>query len=266
MAGQESLDDPIARYTDRARTAVAAAQEQARAYESEQLDTEHILLGLVAAGDGVAAAVLKAIGISLETVRQHIEPADRAGPKFADVLALTADAEGALNRASLEAAKCGDDYIGTQHLLLGLLSAGNNTAAEVLTTLGATYTRVLDEYLSLVTAFTDGRPLPGREPTGRELQAPPRIGLPPELDQYNQRITEAQKQKEAAVDAQDFDAAATARTTEKAVLAERNALIRRWADDIDVVILVEEIDRLHHEIDRLKARLGSLDTQPAGEP
>ncbi|MDT0532174.1 Clp protease N-terminal domain-containing protein [Micromonospora sp. DSM 115977] len=260
MADQEPLDDAFARYSDRARTAVAAAQEQAHVDASEHVDTEHILLGLVAAGDGVAAAVLKIIGTSLETVRQHMEPAERTDPTSTDVLSLTADAQSALDRALTEATKCGDGYVGTQHLLLGLLSAGDSTAVAVLNNLGVTYARAFDGYLSLLSPFTGGAPSPRQEPPGGMRQAPPRIGLPPELGQYNQRIAEAQQQKEAAVDAQDYNAAATARTIEKAVLAERNAMIRRWAADIDAVVLVDEIDRLYHEVDRLEARLDSQDT------
>lgn len=265
MVDQESVDDAPTRYSDRARTAIAVAQEQAHRCGSAQIDTEHVLLGLVAAGDGVAAAVLTTIGTSLDAVRQHIEPAERTAPTSTDVLSLTADAQGTLDRASTEATKCGDDYVGTQHLLLGLLSADDSEAASVLAPLGVTYARALDGYLRLLGPFTGGAPYSRREPPGGKRQAPPRIELPLELGQYNQRIAEAKQQKEAAVDAQDYDAAATARMTEKAVLAERNALIRRWAADIDAVVLVDEIDRLYHEVDRLTARLDSQETQSAGE-
>ncbi|MFG1761065.1 Clp protease N-terminal domain-containing protein [Micromonospora echinofusca] len=265
MADQESVEDAPTRYSDRARTAITAAQEQAHRYGSAQIDTEHVLLGLVAAGDGVAAAVLTTIGISLETVGQHMEPAVRCAPASTGVPSLAAGAQGALDRASTEATKCGDDYVGTQHLLLGLLSADDSKAASVLSTLGVTYARVLDGYLRLLSPFTGAAPYSRQEPPGGKRQAAPRIELPLELGQYNQRIAEAQRQKEAAVDTQDYDAAAAARMTEKAVLAERNALIRRWAADIDAVVLIDEIDRLYQEVDRLKAGLGSRDSWPAGE-
>jgi ATP-dependent Clp protease ATP-binding subunit ClpC len=127
------------RFTDRARQVVVAAQAEARRLEHDYVGTEHLLLGLVHDEvGGVGAKALEALGISLQSVRQHIEEIVGRGEQApSDRIPFTAQAKAALPLALEESRDLGHHYIGTEHLLLGLIREGNGVAAQVLTRLGA---------------------------------------------------------------------------------------------------------------------------------
>src|SRR5690242_13245092 len=139
------------RFTDRARRVVVLAQEEARMFNHNYIGTEHILLGLIHEGDGVAAKALKSLGISLESVRQHVEEVIGQGQQApAGHIPFTPRAKKVLELASREAQQFGHNYVGTEHILLGLIREGEGVAAQVLVQLGADLNRVRDQVVELL--------------------------------------------------------------------------------------------------------------------
>jgi ATP-dependent Clp protease ATP-binding subunit ClpC len=142
------------RFTDRARRVVVRAQGEARALDHDYLGTEHLLLGLIQEGDGVAVKVLESLGIGLEVVRQRVEEViGRGEDATSGHIPFTPQAKEVLKRSLDEAIQLGHPYIGTEHILLGLIREGDSVAAQVLTELGADLNgareqviRLLDEY------------------------------------------------------------------------------------------------------------------------
>jgi ATP-dependent Clp protease ATP-binding subunit ClpC len=127
------------RFTDRARRVVVRAQEEARAFNHDFIGTEHILLGLIDEGQGVAAKALESLGVSMEAVRQRVEDIVPLGQVEARIghIPFTPRAKKVLELSLSEAKLLGHRYIGTEHVLLGLLREGEGVAAQVLTGLGA---------------------------------------------------------------------------------------------------------------------------------
>jgi len=127
------------KFTDRARRVVVRAQEEARALNHDFIGTEHILLGLVGEGQGVAAKALESLGVSMEAVRHRVE--DIVPPGQVEVrtghIPFTPRAKKVLELSLSESKLLGHRYIGTEHILLGLLREGEGVAAQVLTALGA---------------------------------------------------------------------------------------------------------------------------------
>ncbi len=131
------------RFTDRARRVVVLAQEEARLLNHNYIGTEHILLGLIHEGEGVAAQVLVRMDISLKTVRDEVEEIVGAGGRApAGHIPFTPRAKKVLEMSLREALQLGHNYIGTEHILLGLIREGEGVAAQVLTKLGADLSRV----------------------------------------------------------------------------------------------------------------------------
>jgi ATP-dependent Clp protease ATP-binding subunit ClpC len=143
------------RFTDRARSVVVVAQEEARRLEHDHAGTEHILLGLVHDEvGGVAAKALESLGISLQAVRRHVEEMIGRGEQAPyGHIPFTGEAKAVLRLALEESQALGHHYIGTEHILLGLIRQNEGVAAQVLARLGADFdrtrdqvTRLLDEY------------------------------------------------------------------------------------------------------------------------
>jgi ATP-dependent Clp protease ATP-binding subunit ClpC len=142
------------RFTDRARRVVVCAQEEARALDHNYIGTEHILLGLVREGGGVAVKTLESLGVSPDAIRQRVEEIIGRGQHTpSGHIPFTPQAKKVLELSLREARQLGHHYIGTEHILLGLISEGDGVAAQVLTGLGAEHdrvqqqaTRLLDEY------------------------------------------------------------------------------------------------------------------------
>ena len=142
------------KFTDRARRVVVRAQEEARALNHDFIGTEHILLGLVGEGQGVAAKALESLGISLETVRQRVEDAVPPGQySRPGHIPFTPRAKKVLELSLSEAKLLGHRYIGTEHILLGLLREGEGVAAQVLTALGADLDGVRERVIQLLAEY-----------------------------------------------------------------------------------------------------------------
>ena len=150
------------RFTDRARRVLVLAQEEARLLNHPHIGTEHILLGLIHEGDGLAAKVLESLDISLDAVREKVE--EMIGPSGSAPTALppfTPRAKKVLELSLREALQLGHNYIGTEHMLLGLVREGDGVAAQVLVSLGADLPRVREGVLKLVRGYqgrSEGRP------------------------------------------------------------------------------------------------------------
>jgi ATP-dependent Clp protease ATP-binding subunit ClpC len=141
----------IERFTDRARRVVVLAQEEARMLDHNYIGTEHILLGLLREGDGVAARTLESLGIGLDAVRQQVQEITGRGQHApSGHIAFTPRAKKALELSLREALQLGHNYIGTEHMLLGLLGEGDGVAAQVLVRLGAGLDRVRERVIQLV--------------------------------------------------------------------------------------------------------------------
>ena len=145
------------RLTDRARKVMALANQEAQRFNHEYIGTEHILLGLVKEGSGVGANVLKNLDIDLRKVRLEVEKLVKSGPEMVTMgkLPQTPRAKKVIEYASEEARNLNHNYVGTEHLLLGLLREHDGVAAQVLMNLGLKLEEVRDEVLNLLGAGVD---------------------------------------------------------------------------------------------------------------
>jgi ATP-dependent Clp protease ATP-binding subunit ClpC len=140
------------RFTERARRVIILAREEAGRFRHDFVGTEHILLGLIRDGEGIATAVLQRLGLRLETVKAEVERALAGFPKtltFGEV-PFTPQAKRVLELSIEEARQLGHNYIGTEHLLLGLMKEGQSIAAKILESLGARLDEVRQETLALL--------------------------------------------------------------------------------------------------------------------
>jgi ATP-dependent Clp protease ATP-binding subunit ClpC len=142
------------RFTDRARKVMNLAKQEAQRLNHEYIGTEHILLGLVQEGSGVAASVLKNLGVDLKKIRAEIEKIVKGSPTMVSMTTLpfTPRAKKVLELALEEASQLGHNYIGTEHLLLGLIKENEGIAARVLTNLGVKLEEVREEVLEFLGA------------------------------------------------------------------------------------------------------------------
>src|SRR6266480_2743672 len=179
------------RFTDRARRVVVLAQEEARMLNHNYIGTEHILLGLIHEGEGVAAKALESLGISLEGVRQQVEEIIGQGQQApSGHIPFTPRAKKVLELSLREALQLGHNYIGTEHILLGLIREGEGVAAQVLVKLGADLNRVRQQVIQLLSGYQ------GKEPaaagTGAQGEAAPSTSLV--LDQFGRNLTQAARE------------------------------------------------------------------------
>jgi ATP-dependent Clp protease ATP-binding subunit ClpC len=179
------------RFTDRARRVVVLAQEEARMLNHNYIGTEHILLGLIHEGEGVAAKALESLGISLEAVRSQVEEIIGQGQAApTGHIPFTPRAKKVLELSLREALQLGHNYIGTEHILLGLIREGEGVAAQVLQKLGADLNRVRQQVIQLLSGYAGGK----GETTSSE-QAPQGSMV---LDQFGRNLT--QLAREAKLD------------------------------------------------------------------
>jgi ATP-dependent Clp protease ATP-binding subunit ClpA len=163
------------RFTDRARRVVVLAQEEARLLNHNYIGTEHLLLGLIREAEGIAAKALESMGISLEAVRQHVEAIIGRGQQApSGHIPFTPRAKKVLELSLSEAHRLGHNYIGTEHILLGLIREGEGVAAQVLARLGADLKRVRQQVILLVTGRDPESP--GRRVAVARPAATARIG------------------------------------------------------------------------------------------
>src|SRR5215831_17779700 len=233
------------RFTDRARRVVVLAQEEARMLNRNYIGTEHILLGLIREGEGVAAKALESLGISLEAVREQVEEiigqGQQAGPAH---IPFTPRAKKVLELSKREALHLGHHYIGTEHILLGVIREGEGPAVQVLINLGGDLDRVRQQVIEVLHGH-QGENAPGlvravlrSGQAGRgkrkllsqlldrfdsmesRLSAlEGRVGTGPDVRDLDQEIAQVCRDKESAIDGQDFETAPVLRDKERGLVA-----------------------------------------------
>ncbi len=171
------------RFTERARKVLLYAREEAKNFNHDYIGTEHILLGLIKEGQGVAAAVLQNLGLSLERIRLEIEKRVESGPdvEILGEIEFTPKAKRVIELAMDEARKFGHNYIGTEHLLLGLLLEEEGVAASVLHGLGVSLRKIKNEIMQLLGG---GLSAPANTPMGAEKKT-----KTPALDSFGRDLT-----------------------------------------------------------------------------
>jgi ATP-dependent Clp protease ATP-binding subunit ClpC len=174
------------RFTDRARRVVVLAQEEARRLSHNYIGTEHILLGLLSEGEGVAAKALEELGIGLDAIRQQVvEIIGRGAQIPGGHIPFTPRAKKVLELSLRESLQLGHEYIGTEHILLGLIREGEGVAAQVLTRLGVTKDRLQAQVMELLRGLPASERMPGGEPVSRSTA---RVGSRAQLDEIMQRL------------------------------------------------------------------------------
>ncbi len=304
------------RFTNQSRRVVVLAQEEARMLDHNYIGTEHILLGLLHEGRGSGARALEAIDVTLDAARdQVIAIIGRGHAQPSGHIPFTPRAKKSLELSLREALQLGDGYIGTGHLLLGLIHQGDNVAVKILGTLGADLkdlrTRVTEE---LRDHPEEGQNVPAAERERHQLKVflrsevqglldtidnrlsaiERRLGITrpvsAALRSLEERIAQVRRDKEAAIDVQDFGQAALLRDAEKQLIEERtraeqetaagarSASDTEDADDADAQARAgasgegtgepDELGRLRARVADLEARLRrhGIDPDEPGEP
>ncbi|MBN9158795.1 MULTISPECIES: ATP-dependent Clp protease ATP-binding subunit [unclassified Microbacterium] len=179
------------RFTDRARRVVVLAQEEAKMLNHNYIGTEHILLGLIHEGEGAAAKALESLGISLESVREQVQDIIGQGQQQpTGHIPFTPRAKKVLELSLREALQLGHNYIGTEHILLGLIREGEGVAAQVLVKLGADLNKVRQQVIQMLSGS------PGREPAAvsgaaHDSSQQQAQGGSQVLDQFGRNLTQA---------------------------------------------------------------------------
>jgi len=274
------------RFTDRARRVIVLAQEEARMLNHNYIGTEHLLLGLVHEGHGVAAEALESLGISLKAVRQQVEQIIGRGSQApSGHIPFTPRAKKVMELAQRESDALGHGHIDTEHLLLGLVREGNGVAAQVLARLGGDLNRVRQQVMLLPrqagTGAISAHPRRGKRERNRLVDdALARFGsvdqrlaalehwtgFAPDLDDLDQEIAHIRREKESAIDSQDFEAAAALRDKEKEVIDRRIRREKEWmATADDRPSLSAELGRVNAELKRLRAVLRQHGIDPGDD-
>ena len=244
------------------------------------IGTEHILLGLIHEGEGVAAKALESLGISLEAVRQQVEEIIGQGQQApSGHIPFTPRAKKVLELSLREALQLGHNYIGTEHILLGLIREGEGVAAQVLVKLGADLARVRQQVIQLLHGYQGKEPasaaVPWPGPAVRaetrllpELEAridavaarlsavEQRVGTGADTSELDQQIERLRAERQAAADAEEYEQAASLRDQEKQLLAEKATRQQEWeASHPGLPALAEKFSQLSEELERLRELL-----------
>ncbi|NQT32387.1 MAG: NDP-hexose 4-ketoreductase, partial [Candidatus Omnitrophica bacterium] len=174
------------RFTERARKVILLAKEEAKQFNHDYIGTEHVLMGLVKEGEGVASAVLTSLGLDSETIRMEVEKLVQPGPDkiITSDIPFTPRAKKVIELAMDEARNLGHNYIGTEHLLLGLIREGDGVASQVLLNLGLDLKIVRDEVLNLL-----GSSVPGYTDMGPVGTKRKKKSKTPALDSFGRDLT-----------------------------------------------------------------------------
>ena len=235
-------------FTDQARRVVVLAQEEARRLNHNYIGTEHLLLGLLREGDGVAAEALEWLGISLEAVRAQVEEMTGQGLRApTGHIPFIPPAKQALELSLQEALQLGHNHVGAEHILLGVSRQGEGGAAQVLAAVGADDAQVREQVRWLLTGEGERA-----DPRARLV----RMTVPADLRELEEQIAQVRRQREAAVEAKDVDRAAALRGRERQLRADRARREREWMAAVDLEAVIEENQRLHGEVERLRELLG----------
>jgi hypothetical protein len=273
------------RFSDRARHVVVLAQDEARRLDHTWIGTEHLLLGLILEGEGVAAKALKSLGISLDSVRQQVEEIIGRGQEApSGHIPFTPRTKKVLELALRESQQLGHNYIGTEHILLGLIREGDGVAAQVLVNLGADLNRVRQQVIQLLHGHSaeesvwtrsgeqELRLLPGVKALLEGLEqrlaaVEQRVGTGPDTSDLDEQIAQVCREKESAVDARDYELAAARRNREKELLATKAARQEQWtAGHPPLPDLAERYHELTDEIERLRGLLRQHGVDPQDKP
>ena len=270
------------RFTDRGRRVVGLAQEEARMLNHDKVGTEHILLGLIHVGDGVAVEALESLGVSLEAIRQQVEEMTGQGqpPAPSGHLPLTRRAKKVLDLSQREALQLGDNFIGTEHILLGLIREGGGVAAQVLVMLGIDPNRVRQQVIYLrhgeqgTEPSRSGEGAPAAEVQvrlgaieDRLAAVEQRVGTGPDTSDLDDQIDRVRLEGLGAAAFQRYEQAASWRDREKELLARGTALQARWvAGHPALPVLAERCQQLADEIERLRALLRQHGIDPQDKP
>src|ERR1700736_264304 len=191
------------RFTDRARRVVVLAQEEARMLNHNYIGTEHILLGLIHEGEGVAAKALESLGISLDAVRQQVEEIIGQGQQApSGHIPFTPRAKKVLELSRREAEQLGHNYIGTEHILLGLIREGGGVAAQVLVKLGADLNRVRQTVIQWLQGHPAKEPASTRS-AAQELRLLPEVQA--RLEEVERRLAAIEQRVGTRPDTSDLD-------------------------------------------------------------
>jgi ATP-dependent Clp protease ATP-binding subunit ClpC len=275
------------RFTDRARRVVVLAQEEARMLDHNYIGTEHLLLGLVHEGEGVAAESLDSLGISLETVRTTVEQIIGRGQQMpSGHIPFTPRAKKVLELSLREALQLGHNYIGTEHLLLGLIREGEGVAAQVLVKLGAKLDLVRQRVIQVLAdrggdepGIPHPAPRTGQSRRERKLLSEvighvelidarlsaveQRTGTGPDTAEVDREIAQARRDKESAIGAEDYEKAATLRDRERQLLADKASRQEEWvAAHPDLPALAGGLYQLNEEVERLRSLLRQQGIEP----
>ncbi|MDX5399373.1 MAG: NDP-hexose 4-ketoreductase, partial [Actinomycetes bacterium] len=177
------------RFTDRARRVVVLAQDEARLLNHNYIGTEHILLGLIHEGEGVASKALEGLDIKLEAVREQVQEIIGQGQQApTGHIPFTPRAKKVLELSLREALQLGHNYIGTEHILLGLIREGEGVAAQVLVKLGADLNRVRQQVIQLISGYQgkEGAPPAGVTAGGAQEGTPSGSTV---FDQFGRNLT-----------------------------------------------------------------------------
>jgi len=256
----------MARFTDRARKVMQLANQEAQRFNHEYIGTEHLLLGLVAEGSGVAVHVLRNLDLDPDRIRREVEGIVQPGSGddiTMSKLPQTPRAKKVIEYAIEEARNLNHNYVGTEHLLLGLLREQEGVAARILMNLGLNLDQVREEVLSLL-----GGPTPDWQESDRSIgpkessrdDRPPHRRYPepdedlsaetqhwPEPIRASLRELEAQieqfrMEKETAVAEQDFERAAQLLDQERKLIGQERTIVQRWRGRIKVLTAIADSD------------------------
>lgn len=276
------------KFTGRARRVVVLAQQEARSLNHNYIGTEHILLGLIREGEGVAVRALESLGISLEAVREQVEEIIGRGQSApSGHLPYTAGAKKALELSLREALQLGRNYVSPEHILLGLIREGEGVAARVLVKMGADLIRVRQQVIELLHGWhredlVTGHAEPLASLVGRsersllsQLQerisaidarlsaAEQRVGTGADVRELDQQIERVRGERQAAADAQEYERAAALRDQERHLLSEKATRQQEWDDaHPGLPYLAERCSQLSEELDHLRALLRQHGFEP----
>jgi ATP-dependent Clp protease ATP-binding subunit ClpA len=258
-AAQRAGDQTVfERFTDRARRVVVLAQEEARLLNHDYVGTEHLLLGLAREGQGVAAKALELLGIRLEVLRPQVEATIGRGQwALSGHIPFTPRAKKALELSLREGLELGHDYVGTEHLLLGLIREGEGVAAQVLVKLGADLPRARRQVIELLSGHAAGVEAGARTRLVR-------MAVPEDLREAEEQLAQVRRQKQAAIDAEEFDRAAALRDQERQLVGRVTERERAWTAGVDLDAVVQENHNLHGEVERLRELLRQHGVEPDG--
>jgi Clp amino terminal domain, pathogenicity island component/UvrB/uvrC motif len=255
--GEEGSGMMFERFTDRARRVVVLAQEEARLLNHDYIGTEHLLLGLIREREGVAAKALESLGVSLEAVRIEVEAIiGRSVSAPGGHIPFTPRTKKVLELSLREAKQLGHNYIGTEHILLGLIREREGVAAQVLVKLGADLPRVRQQVIKLLTGYA------AEEATARTRLV--RMTVPGDLRELEEQLAQVRRQKQAAIDAEDFDQASELRDREKQLLTGLTKREQEWTAGVDLAAVIQENRNLHREVERLRELLRQHGIEPDG--